>query len=166
MELNSNQNSKNRVFMSINTTKESAYYADSKYIRSIKLIIPIKRYDQEKIYLFLKKKKKLPPKSQGILMKITPQNSAYENPIVEVSSFYLEKSGILYVLLRNHRCLFIFFSRYDGIEPMAIEDQQRAILVTKTIGGKVAFLQPYSFKLSDQNFDTAILFNIVERSNN
>ena len=43
---------------------------------SLRLALPVKIYEPEKVYMASEKGWKHPPESQGILMKITPSDSA------------------------------------------------------------------------------------------
>ena len=56
--------------------------------------------------------------------------SVSENPIIEVSSSYLQKCGILYFLpegrSRMRVYLFVFFPRGDHIDPVVRESCERA----------------------------------------
>ena len=74
----------------------------SKTYVSLSLILPVKGYKPEKIFLIFEKRGKQPPKSKVILMKIPLS----ENSIV--SSSYLRKCGILYFLPEERSLVHVY----------------------------------------------------------
>ena len=89
--------------------------------------MPIKSYEAEKIFLILENRGKHPPpkkKSYNLNKNHTIRFSVSENLIVEVSSSYLQKCGILHFLPEDRSrmrvylfvFLFCFFPRGDRID--------------------------------------------------
>ena len=120
---------KSGILIPIATSKESHFNADFKYTSFIKFSSTQQKLRAwENLRCF-----RTPPKSHSLNENHTIRFSVSENPTVEVSSFYLQKCGILYFLpegrsrMRLFVCLFFcFFPQADRIDPVVLECCERA----------------------------------------
>ena len=76
-----NKTLKNGISILKDPSKESDSYADFKYIGFTNLVLLIKSYEPEKIYLILENRGET-HKSHRILTKITPSHSAYQRALL------------------------------------------------------------------------------------
>ena len=65
----------------MNASKKSSFYADSKYISSLSLMLPIKSYESEKICANFEEGGTT-LKSLFILVKIKPSDAAYKSTLL------------------------------------------------------------------------------------
>ena len=127
---NSNQNSKNRILIPIDTSKESDFNCDFKYISFIKFSPTHQKLSAWEYLADFQKKGERPPKSYGNLMKITPSDSACQRTSLKKFQAPIYKNGdfFYFCMKTGHGCVFFFFSGGDCIEIMVLEDRVRVHL--------------------------------------
>ena len=129
MRLNSNRNSKKRNLILIDRSKESTYYAYSKYNKSIKFSVTHQKLRVYKNLPDFKRGGTPPPpqKNSRNVLKNHIWFSVSGNFIVDVSNSHLKKCGTSYFCqITDHGGLFFF--RDDRIEPIAIKYREGPII--------------------------------------
>ena len=114
-------------------------------IKSSSLMLPIKSYKPAKFSQFFKNVGNTRKISRDLSENQTIRFSISESSIVEVSSSYTRKCGILHIFVfpqaRSQMCVYLFvcclffsficccFFRGDRIKPLILEDRQMAHLI-------------------------------------
>ena len=132
--LNSNRNSKKllkkRILIPTAILKESTFYADFKYMNSIKFSLTRQRLQDWENFPDFRKKEETLLKSQVILMKITQSDLVYHKTLLYRFQAPICKNVEFSFFARRKimdACLFVvFFIRSDHINPVVLEYRKRA----------------------------------------
>ena len=122
--------------ITLDTSKESSFHADLKYIKLTKnLCYPSKVKSLRKFGQLLEKGRKT-PKHQVILMKIAPSDSAhYRTPVKSFEAPMYQNREFAFFVQRKiiEKYLFVFFSIFSPgairVEPMILEDRDGVHLI-------------------------------------
>ena len=110
----------NGFWISIDTSKESDFNPDFKYISFIKFSPTHQKLRAWENLTDFRKKRERPPKKYRTLMKITPSYSAYQRTLLQKFQAHIYKNMecCIFCQKKDHGCVFIcFFSQGWSYRP-------------------------------------------------